>query len=80
MFVKTKKARALPHPENFRYEGLPGLSHEVAQKLEAICPITLGQASRISGITPSAISLIMLLLEKNDRLKQEMLRKSLRGI
>ncbi|MEC9423167.1 MAG: hypothetical protein VYC01_02345, partial [Nitrospinota bacterium] len=48
-----------------QYEGLPGLSHEVAQKLETIRPVTLGQASRISGITPSAISLIMLLLEKN---------------
>ena len=62
---KQKKLEHYRIPENFSYKGVPGLSHEVAQKLEAIRPITLGQASRISGITPSAISLIMLLLEKN---------------
>ena len=62
---KQKKLEHYRIPENFRYKGVPGLSHEVAQKLEAIRPVTLGQASRISGITPSAISLIMLLLEKN---------------
>ena len=62
---KQKKLEHCRIPESFKYEGVPGLSHEVAQKLEAIRPVTLGQASRISGITPSAISLIMLLLEKN---------------
>ena len=62
---KQKKLEHCRIPENFKYEGVSGLSHEVAQKLEAIRPVTLGQASRISGITPSAISLIMLLLEKN---------------
>ena len=62
---KQKKLEHYRIPENFQYEGVPGLSHEVAQKLEAIRPVTLGQASRISGITPSAISLIMLLLEKS---------------
>lgn len=63
----VEKQKRLEHyriPESFQYEGVPGLSHEVAQKLEAIRPVTLGQASRISGITPSAISLIMLLIEK----------------
>ena len=62
---KQKKLEHCRIPESFKYEGVSGLSHEVAQKLEAIRPVTLGQASRISGITPSAISLIMLLLEKN---------------
>jgi tRNA uridine 5-carboxymethylaminomethyl modification enzyme len=62
---KQKKLEHFRIPGNFKYEGVSGLSHEVAQKLEAIRPVTLGQASRISGITPSAISLIMLLLEKN---------------
>jgi len=62
---KQKKLEYYRIPESFNYKGLPGLSHEVAQKLEAIRPVTLGQASRISGITPSAVSLIMLLLEKN---------------
>ena len=62
---KQKKLEHYRIPQSFKYEGVSGLSHEVAQKLEAIRPVTLGQASRISGITPSAISLIMLLLEKN---------------
>jgi len=62
---KQKKLEHCRIPQSFKYEGVSGLSHEVAQKLEAIRPVTLGQASRISGITPSAISLIMLLLEKN---------------
>jgi len=63
---KQKKLEHFRIPENFQYKGVSGLSHEVAQKLEDIRPVTLGQASRISGITPSAISLIMLLLEKNS--------------
>jgi tRNA uridine 5-carboxymethylaminomethyl modification enzyme len=62
---KQKKLEHYRIPESFQYEGVPGLSHEVMQKLEAIRPVTLGQASRISGITPSAISLIMLLIEKS---------------
>ena len=47
-------------PEDFVYEGIPGLSREVVQKLEEIRPLTLGQASRISGVTPSAITILML--------------------
>ena len=62
---KQKKLEHYRIPEDFQYKGVPGLSHEVAQKLEEIRPVTLGQAARISGITPSAISLIMLLLEKS---------------
>ncbi len=65
----VKKQKKLEHyriPESFQYKGVSGLSHEVIQKLEAIRPLTLGQASRISGITPSAISLIMLLIEKSE--------------
>jgi tRNA uridine 5-carboxymethylaminomethyl modification enzyme len=65
----VKKQKKLEHyriPESFQYKGVSGLSHEVIQKLEAIRPLTLGQASRISGITPSAISLIMLLMEKSE--------------
>ncbi|HIJ50931.1 MAG TPA: tRNA uridine-5-carboxymethylaminomethyl(34) synthesis enzyme MnmG [Nitrospinae bacterium] len=65
LIEKQKKLEHYRIPEDFQYEGVPGLSHEVAQKLEAIRPVTLGQAARISGITPSAVSLIMLLLEKS---------------
>ncbi len=51
-------------PAGFQYQGLPGLSLEVVEKLSARQPETLGQASRISGITPAAISLILLHLRK----------------
>jgi tRNA uridine 5-carboxymethylaminomethyl modification enzyme len=45
-------------PEALEYAGIPGLSREVIQKLTRFRPGTLGQASRISGITPAAISLL----------------------
>ncbi len=65
--ARQKKLESYRIPDEFQYRGVPGLSHEVVQKLEAIRPVTLGQAGRISGITPSAMSLIMLLLEKLSR-------------
>ena len=60
---KQKKLENYPIPTDFNYEGIPGLSCEVVQKLENIRPTTLGQASRISGITPAAVSIIMLMLK-----------------
>ena len=64
MVARQKKLEHYRIPDEFEYQGVSGLSHEVVQKLEEIRPVTLGQAGRISGITPSAISLIMILLEK----------------
>lgn len=64
MVDRQKKLEHYRIPDEFEYQGIPGLSHEVVQKLEEIRPVTLGQAGRISGVTPSAISLIMILLEK----------------
>ena len=64
MVARQKKLEYYRIPDEFSYQGISGLSHEVVQKLEEIRPITLGQAGRISGVTPSAISLIMILLEK----------------
>jgi tRNA uridine 5-carboxymethylaminomethyl modification enzyme len=46
------------------YRGVSGLSNEEMQKLEEIRPATLCQALRISGVTPAAISILMLLLER----------------
>jgi tRNA uridine 5-carboxymethylaminomethyl modification enzyme len=57
-------------PEGFDYQVIPGLSNEVKEKLSKIRPISLGQASRISGITPAAVSIIQIYLkkwEKNDK-------------
>ncbi len=54
----------LPLPEDFDYLDVPALSFEVRQKLHKHRPQTLGQASRISGVTPAAISLLMVHLKK----------------
>ncbi len=54
--LKDAEARAIP--ENFRYEGIPGLSNEVRQKLARVRPTTLGQAQRIPGVTPAAIAVL----------------------
>jgi tRNA uridine 5-carboxymethylaminomethyl modification enzyme len=51
-------------PANIDYNDVRGLSIEVRQKLNAQRPETLGQASRISGVTPAAISLLMIHLKK----------------
>jgi tRNA uridine 5-carboxymethylaminomethyl modification enzyme len=45
-------------PEEFAYDGIPGLSTEVRQKLSRVRPLTLGQASRIPGVTPAAIAVL----------------------
>jgi tRNA uridine 5-carboxymethylaminomethyl modification enzyme len=51
-------------PVDFRVEHLAGLSNEVKEKLQRHRPETLGQASRIPGITPAAVTLLHLLLER----------------
>jgi tRNA uridine 5-carboxymethylaminomethyl modification enzyme len=54
----------VPIPDGFTYDGLPGLSLEVAEKLGSVRPRTLGQASRIPGVTPAAVSLLQVLIER----------------
>ena len=49
-------------PEGFDYSSVPGLSNEIKEKLTGFRPRSLGQASRISGVTPAAISIIMIRL------------------
>lgn len=49
-------------PEDFVYENTPGLSNEIVEKLSRLRPRSLGQASRISGVTPAAISVVMVRL------------------
>ena len=53
-------------PEVIDYNGVPGLSNEVSEKLKNQRPETLGQASRIPGITPAAISLLLVYLKKKS--------------
>jgi len=54
-------------PEDMVYTGIPGLSREVVEKLTRIQPRTLGQAGRISGITPAALSCLEIQLKKMGR-------------
>lgn len=57
-------------PEDLDYQQVNGLSNEVKQKLKTVRPQTLGQAARISGVTPAAISLLLIHLKKSNQLKQ----------
>ena len=67
MVDKQRKLENYAIPEDFDYVGIPGLSREVEEKLKEIRPMTLGQAARISGVTPSSITLLMALLEQRFR-------------
>ena len=59
-------------PETFDYSKVPSLSTEIRQKLKRHAPATLGQANRISGVTPVAITILMIYLKK---LSQERSKK-----
>jgi len=68
MAEKLKKIEGKKIPEDFAYARVNGLSREVLGKLEEVKPANRGQASRIPGITPAAMSLLMVAIE---RLKRE---------
>jgi tRNA uridine 5-carboxymethylaminomethyl modification enzyme len=54
-------------PEAFQYAGVPGLSNEIVQRLTEIRPETVGQASRVSGVTPAAAAVIVRELRRLDQ-------------
>lgn len=60
-FKQMEKIRIAP---DFPYDQVPGLSNEVRQKLGAVRPVSVGQASRIPGITPAAISILLVFLKR----------------
>lgn len=60
-----KKDEALLIPDALDYRSLAGLSNEVKQKLEIVRPSTLGQASRIDGVTPAALTLLLAHVKRN---------------
>lgn len=62
-----KKLEHKKVPDDFPYEAIKGFSHEVMEKLKKVRPSSIGQASRISGVTPAAISLLLVALEKHKR-------------
>lgn len=64
---KTKRADDKKIPPNMDYLQISGLKREAQTKLQSVQPLTLGQAGRISGITPADISLLAVWLEKSSR-------------
>ncbi|TAJ07612.1 MAG: tRNA uridine-5-carboxymethylaminomethyl(34) synthesis enzyme MnmG [Nitrospirae bacterium] len=54
-------------PLGFNYDSITGFSREVLEKLKQVRPASIGQASRISGVTPAAISLLLVALERHRR-------------
>ncbi len=55
-------------PQTFNYDSVSGFSREVRERLNRVRPETIGQAARISGVTPAAISLLLVTIEKGKRL------------
>ena len=55
-----------PIPEKFDYDAIPGLSHEVREKLKQVRPRSLGQAARISGMTPAALAILLVYLKRRS--------------
>ncbi len=54
-------------PKNINYLDIKGLRLEAIQKLEKIKPINIGQASRISGVSPADISVLLIYMERKNR-------------
>lgn len=64
---KTLSEETTPIPADMDYDTVTGLSFEVRQKFKNIRPETLGQASRISGVTPAAVALLLVHLKRRER-------------
>ncbi|WP_035216424.1 tRNA uridine-5-carboxymethylaminomethyl(34) synthesis enzyme MnmG [Desulfobulbus elongatus] len=62
--ARFKKLERIELPPDLVYKGLPGLSNEVVEKLSRVQPRSLGQASRISGVTPAALSVLQVHLKR----------------
>jgi tRNA uridine 5-carboxymethylaminomethyl modification enzyme len=64
---KFKSQESMKIPENLNFFEVYGLSNELKEKLSAIRPTSLGQASRIDGITPAALSVLMLAIKSAEK-------------
>jgi tRNA uridine 5-carboxymethylaminomethyl modification enzyme len=65
--ARFKKLESQRIPDTFSYDRVGGFSREVLEKLKKVRPASIGQASRISGVTPAAISLLLVALERARR-------------
>jgi len=64
MVARASRLEERKIPSGISYEEVSGLSREVVEKLSRIRPVSLGQASRISGITPAAVSALLIHFKK----------------
>jgi tRNA uridine 5-carboxymethylaminomethyl modification enzyme len=62
---RRQETRAIP--SGFSFHGIPGLSREIVERLSTVRPPTLGQASRIPGVTPAAVAVISAYLDRTRR-------------
>jgi len=69
MAGRMKKLESRKIPADLDYKIIPGLSKEIVEKLSEIQPETIGQAGRIPGLTPAAISILLVAVEKQKRNK-----------
>ena len=60
---KNKKLEELKIPEDFDYDNMKGITREAKQMLNKKRPYTIGQASRILGVTPADISVLIMYLD-----------------
>jgi len=57
-------------PQNLDYDAIGGLSNEVKQKLKDVQPASIAQASRIQGVTPAAVSMLLIYLKKHSAIQK----------
>ena len=63
---KNKKQNSKKIPKTFSFQNISGLSNEVKEKLEKTKPDTIGSASRIEGVTPAAINIILVTMKRQE--------------
>jgi len=68
---KLKRQENTPLPDDFDYQHIDGLSNELKQKLIKARPTSLAKAARIPGITPAAVSLLLIYLKKHQAVREQ---------
>jgi tRNA uridine 5-carboxymethylaminomethyl modification enzyme len=69
---RQRRQESRPIPRDFVFAGIPGLSREMVDRLTEIRPATLGQASRIPGVTPAAVALVGTHLDRRRKIAETM--------
>ncbi len=67
--ARRRRHETMEIGDDFNFSGVQGLSAEVREKLQSVRPDTIGQASRVPGVTPAAISLLLVHLKKSRKIR-----------